>query len=90
MQLDASETASSTRPTIEVNDSTIQVHCESGIGWIGFHAKDQIRAFREFAPGELPTTVTLKRDEIDAELKGMKLQQIRAISSDGVESGKRI
>ncbi|SMP54379.1 Putative peptidase family protein [Neorhodopirellula lusitana] len=90
MQLDASETASSTRPTIEVNDSTIQVHCESGIGWIGFHAKDQIRAFREFAPGELPTTVTLKRDEIDAELKGIKLQQIRAISSDGVESGKRI
>lgn len=90
-QLDEQE-FSDNRPKIAVDedDGKITVTSDNGVAWIGLHSGDEVRAFTEYDPNNLPREVTLPRKQIDEDLEGQPLNRIRAIGPGGLEASQGV
>lgn len=71
--------------TVDQEAGTLTIECNSGVAWVGFHVKGNIRSFREYAAENPPKSVTLSLEEIGAELKEPP-SRIRAMSAGGQEN----
>lgn len=91
LQLD-NTTLSEAKPVVRLDRQAglVECSCPAGVTWVGFHAGDTINAFREFNAEAPPEQVTIRLAEIEAELRGRPITQIRALSAGGVEGSERL
>jgi hypothetical protein len=70
-------------PSLELNErkQQVEVSARSGIQWLGFWEKGDIRAFRELKEGPRKTTITL--DDINQVMDGRPASKVTALDENG-------